>query len=180
MIDLCVGIDYSGAEAPTSRLKGLQVFSARPKEMCEKWLGPAVSNNGKPLNWTRAEIAQMLLEQARQGVRFLAGIDHGFSFPSSDFKRYCLKSWPEFMADFVHHWPTDGDHVPSISSAMACFMGTRTRRRPASASARQANSDCVSAGWRKWTLAAFCRVTLSRHSPTSNWRKAGAKAGFLE
>ena len=111
MIDLCVGIDYSGAEAPTSRLKGLQVFSARPKEMCEKWLGPAVSNNGKPLNWTRAEIAQMLLEQARQGVGFLAGIHHGFSFPSSDFKRYCLKSWPEFMADFVHHWPTDGDHV---------------------------------------------------------------------
>jgi hypothetical protein len=109
--DICIGIDYSGAETPTSRLKGVQVFSARPGGMCEKWFSPALSNNGKPFNWTRAEIAQMLLVQARQGVRFLAGIDHGFSFPLSYFKRYGLKSWPEFMDDFVHHWPTDGDHV---------------------------------------------------------------------
>lgn len=109
--DICIGIDYSGAETPTSRLKGLQVFSARPNGTYEKWLSPAVSNNGKSFNWTRAEIAQMLLEQARSGVRFLAGIDHGFSFPLSYFKRYGLKSWPEFMEDFVHHWPTDGDHV---------------------------------------------------------------------
>lgn len=109
--DLFIGIDYSGAQTPTSRLKELQVYAARPGGPCEKWFGPALSNNGKPFNWTRAEIAQMLLEQARQGVRFLAGIDHGFSFPMSYFKRYGLKSWPEFMADFVHHWPTDEDHV---------------------------------------------------------------------
>ena len=100
--DLFIGIDYSGAQTPTSRLKELQVFAARPGGPCEKWHGPAVSNNGKPFNWTRKEIAQMLLGQARQGVRFLAGIDHGFSFPMSYFKRYGLKSWSEFMVDFAH------------------------------------------------------------------------------
>lgn len=30
MNDLFIGIDYSGAETPTSRLKALQVYAARP------------------------------------------------------------------------------------------------------------------------------------------------------
>jgi hypothetical protein len=109
--DLCIGIDYSGAQTPTSRLKNLQVYAAQPGGVPEKQFSPARSNNGQPCNWTRAEIAQLLLEQARQGVRFLAGIDHGFSFPLAYFRRYGLASWPEFLADFVWHWPTDGDHV---------------------------------------------------------------------
>ncbi|MBI4189735.1 MAG: hypothetical protein HY525_04275 [Betaproteobacteria bacterium] len=39
------------------------------------------------------------------------GIDHGFSFPDSYFKRYGLKSWDEFLADFCRRWPTDRDHT---------------------------------------------------------------------
>jgi len=78
---LCLGIDYSGAQTPTSRLKKLQVCAAQPGGMPQKWFSPARSNNGQPFNWTRAEIAHLLLEQTRQGVRFVAGIDHGFSFP---------------------------------------------------------------------------------------------------
>ena len=105
--DLFIGIDYSGAETPEARLKGLQVYAARPGGACEKWFSPAPSNNGKPCNWTRAEIAGMLLDQAEQGVRFLAGIDHGFSFPLSYFERYGLKSWPEFLADLVGYFPAD-------------------------------------------------------------------------
>jgi hypothetical protein len=109
---LFIGIDYSGAQTPTSRLPGLQVFAARGSDApCEKWFSPAASNNGKPCNWTRAEIARTLLEQTRQGVRFLAGIDHGFSFPYAYFKRYGLRTWDEFLQDFVHYWPTHGDHV---------------------------------------------------------------------
>ena len=80
--DLFLGIDYSGAQTPASRLPALQVFAARGSDAaCEKWFSPAASNNGKPCNWTRAEIARTLLDQARQGVRFLAGIDHGL-FPA--------------------------------------------------------------------------------------------------
>lgn len=109
--DLYIGIDYSGAQTPTARLKGLQVYAAQPGGLPQKWFSPARSNNGQLFNWTRAEIAQLLREQAQQGVRFLAGIDHGFSFPLSYFRRYGLESWQEFLADSVRHWPTDGDHV---------------------------------------------------------------------
>ncbi len=105
--DLYIGIDYSGAETPEARLKGLQVYAARPGGPCEKQFSPASSNSGKPCNWTRAEIAGMLLDQAHQGVRFLAGIDHGFSFPLSYFERYGLNSWPEFLADLVDFFPAD-------------------------------------------------------------------------
>jgi len=63
------------------------------------------------VNWTRKEIAERLLEEARSGTRFLAGIDHCFSFPQSYFKRYGRKTWPEFLDDFAHHWPTHDDHV---------------------------------------------------------------------
>lgn len=109
--DLFIGIDYSGAQTPTSRVKALQVYAAKPGGKSEKKFSPAPSNNNMPCNWTRAEIAAYLIELARKGVRYVAGIDHGFSFPVSYFERYGLKSWPEFMADFVVHWPTDGDHV---------------------------------------------------------------------
>ena len=108
-LTLFLGIDYSGAQTPTSRLKNLQVYAAQPGGVPQKRFSPARSNNGQPFNWTRAEIAQFLLEQARQGVRFIAGIDHGV--PLAYFRRYGLASWPEFLADFAPHWPTDGNHV---------------------------------------------------------------------
>ena len=39
------------------------------------------------------------------------GIDHGFSFPVSYFRRYELNSWNTFVADFCEHWPTDAEHT---------------------------------------------------------------------
>lgn len=56
-------------------------------------------------NWTRQEIAEWLIEQARSGERFIVGIDHGFSFPISYFQRHKLTSWPQFLEDFVDYWP---------------------------------------------------------------------------
>ena len=107
-----IGIDYSGAQTPTSRLPGLQVFVSRAgSERCDKWRSPTKSNSGGPVNWTRKEIAERLLLEACSGERFLAGIDHCFSFPWSYFTRHGLRSWPAFLDDFVHHWPTHGDHV---------------------------------------------------------------------
>jgi hypothetical protein len=109
--ELYIGIDYSGAETPTSRLKALQVYAARPGGLPEKQLSPARTRNGQPANWTRAEIAGWLIALARQGVCFIAGIDHAFSFPSSYFERYGLTTWEQFLDDFVDHWPTDSEHV---------------------------------------------------------------------
>jgi hypothetical protein len=102
---LHIGIDYSGAQTPTSRLSGLQVYVATV-DLPERVRTPAKPES-KSWNWTRQEIAEWLIEQARSGQRFIAGIDHGFSFPLSYFHRYRITSWPQFLEDFVHHWPTD-------------------------------------------------------------------------
>ena len=109
--ELFIGINYSGAQTPTSRVKALQLYAAKAGAKPEKQLAPVTSNNNQLWNWTRKEIAEHLIGLARKGVRYVAGIDHGFSFPVSYFERHGLKSWPEFLADFVVHWPTDRDHV---------------------------------------------------------------------
>ena len=110
--DCYIGIDYSGAETPTSRLRGLQVYAARAGAAdAQPWNSPTPSNNGQRVNWTRREVAARLLQEIDKGTRFLAGIDHGFSMPVSYFARYGLESWPQFLEDFVRHWPTHGDHV---------------------------------------------------------------------
>ncbi len=116
---LCIGIDYSGAEVPTSRLKGLQVYAAGQGGLPQQVLTPAiaaaraagVSGPSLPRYWTRKEIAHWLIDLVREGQTFIAGIDHGFSFPDSYFQRYGLKDWPQFLEDFQRHWPTDGDYV---------------------------------------------------------------------
>ncbi|MDL1861834.1 hypothetical protein FBR04_12525 [Betaproteobacteria bacterium PRO7] len=110
--DLFIGVDYSGAETPGSRLPGLQVYAARPGAAePERWSSPIASNNRQRVNWTRREIAERLRDEIRGGACLLAGIDHGFSFPVSYFARYGLKTWPDFLADFSKYWPTHLDHV---------------------------------------------------------------------
>jgi hypothetical protein len=117
VFDLYLGIDYSGAQTPTSPLKGLQVYGvraanpARLESEPEHWLGPRRTRGGAPIHWTRKELAERLLTEARSGRRFIAGIDHCFSFPSAYFSRHRLASWPAFLDDFVEHWPTHGDNV---------------------------------------------------------------------
>jgi hypothetical protein len=117
---LFVGIDYSGAETPTSRLKGLQVFTAKPGGEPDPVLTPAIARTlaegglalrSVPRYWTRSEIALWIINLIKDGSPVLIGIDHGFSFPDSYFKRYGLKSWDAFLVDFCRYWPTDDDHV---------------------------------------------------------------------
>lgn len=73
--DLHIGIDYSGAQTPTSRLAGLQVYAATTG-LPERISTPAAPQS-QSWNWTRQEIAEWLIAQARSGQRFIAGIDHG-------------------------------------------------------------------------------------------------------
>ncbi len=121
--DLFVGIDYSGADTSVKPLKSLQVYSSDPDGTVNKWASPA-STPDKPRNWTRAQIAQLLLDQSRSGKRFLAGIDHCFSFPDSYFQRYGLSSWPAFLDDFAKHWPTHQADV-SVESVRSGQMHKR-------------------------------------------------------
>ena len=99
-----IGIDYSGAETPTSSLKALRVYDAdwlvSPREI----LPPPCPRK----YWTRQGVAEWLATQLSGEKPVLVGIDHGFSFPLQYFERHRLPpDWPKFLDDFHKHWPTD-------------------------------------------------------------------------
>ena len=94
-----VGIDYSGAGTPDSRLPGLRVFEAEPN------IDPYEVRFGH--DWTRRELADWIASQISPTTPAIIGIDHGFSFPLAYFEKYGLKKcWPDFLTDFTTHWPT--------------------------------------------------------------------------
>ena len=103
-----IGIDYSGAETPTSSLKGLRVYSAdRDSQPIE--IQPPTSLRKY---WTRRGIAEWLVKQLATIRPTIVGVDHGFSFPIRYFEKHALKpDWPEFLVDFQRHWPTDDDNT---------------------------------------------------------------------
>jgi hypothetical protein len=103
--DLYIGINYSGAETATSRLPSLRVFAAGDTDPSPVTTPAAPA--GEKRNWSRREIADWLIAQARSRQRFVAGIDHAFSFPTAYFGRYRLSDWPAFLEDFSREWPTD-------------------------------------------------------------------------
>jgi hypothetical protein len=101
-----IGIDYSGAQTPTSSLKGLRVYSADRLTAPQEIEPPRSPRK----YWTRKGIAEWLVERLSQGSPTLVGIDHGFSFPLAYFERHGLPlDWPSFLDDFQRHWPTDED-----------------------------------------------------------------------
>ncbi len=50
--------------------------------------------------------------QHNAGIRFIAGIDHNFSFPKTYLNRNGIDSWDDFLKDFCEHWPT---HMPGVT-----------------------------------------------------------------
>jgi hypothetical protein len=103
-----IGIDYSGAETPTSSLKGLRVYLA--DRVSPPFEVPPPPSPRK--YWTRRGIAEWLVERLSEDQPTLVGIDHGFSFPLQYFKIHLLPlDWPAFLDDFQRHWPTDGDYI---------------------------------------------------------------------
>ncbi len=106
--DHYIGIDYSGAQTPTSSLKGLRVYSAdRAGTPSEVEPPPSPRKY-----WTRRGVAEWLIERLSAGQPTLVGIDHAFSFPQRYFEAHGLAlDWADFLDDFQHHWPTDEDHT---------------------------------------------------------------------
>jgi hypothetical protein len=101
-----VGIDYSGAQTPTSSLKGLRVYAADRLNTPQEVEPPPSPRK----YWTRRGIAEWLVERLSKGPPTLVGIDHGFSFPLQYFEQHGLPlDWPFFLDDFQSHWPTDED-----------------------------------------------------------------------
>ena len=108
IFDRYIGIDYSGAQTPTSSLKGLRVYLA-------DLIAPPVEVPPPPSPrkyWTRRGIGEWLVERLAEPEKTLVGIDHGFSFPRQYFETHSLPfDWPVFLDDFHRHWPTDEDHM---------------------------------------------------------------------
>jgi hypothetical protein len=84
--DRYIGIDYSGAQTPTSSLLGLRMYIADRASMPVEIPPPA----GPRKYWTRREIAERLVKMLSEGTPTLVGIDHGFSFPLRYFQKYHL------------------------------------------------------------------------------------------
>jgi hypothetical protein len=101
-----IGIDHSGAQTPSSSLKGLRVYVANRTAPPEEVQPPASPRK----YWTRRGIAEWLVERLSEELPTLVGVDHGFSFPLAYFEKQGLPlDWPLFLDDFQHHWPTDED-----------------------------------------------------------------------
>ena len=99
-----VGVDYSGAQTPSSSLKGLRVYAADRLTSATEITPPPSPRK----YWTRKGIANWLVAQLCDGPPTLVGIDHGFSFPLAYFERHGLPhDWGYFLDDFRRHWPTD-------------------------------------------------------------------------
>jgi hypothetical protein len=103
--DAYIGIDYSGAQSPESRLRALQVFAAN---------GDSEPSRSKPFlpgtkNWCRREVTQYCQQELQSGKVVIIGIDHNFSLPLSYMERYGLDNWDVFLRDFRRHWPTHED-----------------------------------------------------------------------
>jgi hypothetical protein len=102
--DRYMGIDYSGAQTPSSSLKGLRVYAADRTRTPEEVLPPPSPRK----YWTRRGIAEWVAERLSEELPTLVGIDHGFSFPIQYFEQHGLAfDWPSFLDDFQRHWPTD-------------------------------------------------------------------------
>ncbi|OSZ74991.1 hypothetical protein [Hydrogenophaga sp. IBVHS1] len=112
MFDCFIGIGYSGAQTPLTRLKGLQVYAAQSGlRGAQRWTCRHPDCPSDSVNWNRRELAERLREEVLRGTRFLAGLDHGFSLPVAHFGRHQLDAWPAFLNNFVAHWPTQQDRV---------------------------------------------------------------------
>ena len=112
MFECFIGIGYSGAQTPLTRLKGLQVYAAQAGVRgVQRWSCRSSGSGSESVNWNRREVAERLRDEVLKGNRFLAGMDHGFSFPVAHFGRHRLDAWPAFLSNFVAHWPTHQDRV---------------------------------------------------------------------
>lgn len=103
-----IGIDYSGAQTPTSSLPGLRVYLAE-RDAAPFEVRPS---QGPKKHWTRRGVAEWLVTRLSENEPAIVGIDHGFSFPMKYFERHGLRrDWHAFLDDFLCHWPTDEDNT---------------------------------------------------------------------
>lgn len=120
-----IGIDYSGAASPQSRLPGLQVYAAS---------GDAPAVRLSPLrgrHWSRQEVAQFCAAAVSTAEPVIVGIDHAFSFPWTYMQRHAITTWAQFLDDFCQHWPTaePGARVAELRARNSARVGQAAELR---------------------------------------------------
>lgn len=119
-----VGVDYSGAQTPTSSLKGLRLYRATRVSSPTEVLPPP----GRRKYWTRRGVAEWLLAALSEDHPTVVGIDHNLSLPEAYFAAHGIPPrWDALLTDFHAHWPTDGDHV-SVDSVRRGLVGRGAAR----------------------------------------------------
>jgi hypothetical protein len=133
-----LGIDYSGAQTPTSSLPGLRLYSCTANQMPVEVPPPPIPRKF----WTRRGLAEWLAAQLRDGPPTLVGIDHAFSFPLRYFEVHRLPpDWPAFLEDFQLHWPTHEDSM-YVDFIREGLFGNSAARTGASRWRRMAEERC--------------------------------------
>ncbi|MGE0861540.1 MAG: hypothetical protein AB7I01_18435 [Gammaproteobacteria bacterium] len=102
-----IGIDYSGAEAPVSRLRGLQVYESDGND--EARPVPPLDRGAR--NWCRKEVAAFMHDRLLNHGPCVIGVDHGFSLPLAYMQRNEIGTWDGFLRHFCDYWPTTRDHM---------------------------------------------------------------------
>lgn len=190
--DRYIGIDYSGAETPSSSLRGLRMYVADRVSMPVE-IPPPV---GSKKYWTRRGVAERLVELLSEGTPTLVGIDHGFSFPLQYFEKYELPlRWGAFLDDFHLHWPTDGENTyvdfvrNGVCGNAAARTGKSTWRRIVEIRTRRAKSVFhfdVQGSVAKSTHSGlpwlrYIRSRTSAHFwPFDGWQISGGQSAFAE
>ena len=121
-------IDHSGAQTPTSNLRGLRVYEA------PGGASPTVvkSAPSRRTYWTRRGIAHWLFEQLPDELPTSVGVDHGFCVPLRHFEKHGLAHDRDgFLDDFRQDWPTDADdrYVATVRDASWGDGAARTGKR---------------------------------------------------
>jgi hypothetical protein len=102
-----IGIAYSGAAAPVSRLRGLQVYETDGAVEA----APVHPLDPGARHWCRKEVATLLHDRLTAGEPCVVALAHGLSFPLAHFRHHALESWDAFLRHFCEHWPTASDHM---------------------------------------------------------------------
>jgi len=109
-----IGIDYSGADKPRSKIKGLAVVQGSihsPASLVYPSTGSSLtsstSSSDKDHLWSREEVYLWLRDQLLSSQeRMIIGIDHGLSYPLSVLQQLELDQWDDFLKWSYQTWQT--------------------------------------------------------------------------
>lgn len=104
-----VGVDYTGEGDPSRPTRKLQVFVANSNREPAPELAPDAGSK-----WSRAVLAEWLMDLLSEDRPTIVGIDHAFSFPKDYMRRHGIETWDGFLDDFCRKWQTDRHRVHDL------------------------------------------------------------------